>query len=361
MNHRDVKYPKQKDPEFFQTLKSRVKEYFEANNISKHANTAMVIKTVFMISLYMIPYFLMVLGVVTNVWAVFFLWIVMGVGISGIGLSIMHDANHGSYSSNKNVNKILGHLLNFIGGSSLNWKYQHNILHHSYTNVDGVDEDIAPVGILRFSPHAKKRWFHRFQYIYVWFFYGLMTFSWVISKDFTRLYNYKKMGLTNNQKRSFNALLFELILSKVLYLSYIVVIPILVLPIVWWQVLLFFFCMHFVAGLILACIFQPAHVVPECEFPMVDESNKMENNWAIHQLLTTSNFAPESRWFSWFVGGLNFQVEHHLFPNICHVHYKKLSEIVKQTANEYGLPYHSQPTFARAIYNHARMIKQLGR
>jgi linoleoyl-CoA desaturase len=102
-------------------------------------------------------------------------------------------------------------------------------------------------------------------------------------------------------------------------------------------------------------------VVPSSEYPTPDEEGQLQNNWAIHQMLTTANFSPKSSFFSWYIGGLNYQIEHHLFPNICHVHYRKISAIVKQTAQEFGVPYNVQPNFVKAVWSHGKMLKKLGR
>jgi linoleoyl-CoA desaturase len=274
----------------------------------------------------------------------------------------MHDANHGAYSKNEKVNFWVGRVVNLVGGFAPTWKIQHNVLHHTYTNVFGYDEDVSPaIPILRFSPDDKKLPIHRFQYIYAWFFYSLMTFMWITTKDFQQLFRYKKMGLTKTESKNFNALLIELIIAKVGYYILFLVIPILLLSVSWWVIVLSLILSHLIAGLILAAIFQPAHVVPETEFPHADKDLKIENNFLIHQLETTTNYAPQSKIFYWLVGGLNYQIEHHLFPNICHVHYKGLSKVVKQTAEEFNVPYHSHKTFFSAIKYHTKMLKDLGK
>ena len=359
MDYKSVKF-NTNNSEFFATLNARVRLYFKDKNVSRYANTNMVLKSIFMILLYFVPYILLLSNVLPNIWWMLFLYLIMGFGKAGIGLSILHDANHGSYSKNQTINNIMGYMMNIVGGSALNWKIQHNVLHHTYTNIEGVDEDIAIHGIMRFSPHEKRRAIHRVQYIYAWFLYGLLTLSWALTKDYKQLIRYNKMGLIEAQGTTFTKAMINLIISKVLYYLYMVVIPIIVLPIAWWQVLLLFVFMHFIAGLTLSCIFQPAHVVPESEYPL-PEGGVLSNNWAIHQLYNTTNFAPKSRLFSWYIGGLNYQIEHHLFPNISHVHYKKLSEIVKQTASEFNLPYNSQSNFVMALWSHAKMLYMLGR
>jgi linoleoyl-CoA desaturase len=347
--------------DFFRTLKTRVDEYFTSNNISRHGNYRMLIKTLTLLSIYLVPYFLIVFGVFDSFAMLMVMSVVMGLGMAFIGLSVMHDANHGSYSSNKRLNTIMGYSLNFIGGHKSNWQIQHNDLHHTFTNVHGHDEDIAPIGLLRFSPHAEHKNVHRFQAVYAWFLYGLMTFMWVTTKDFKQLKRYKTQGLLKRKKLSYRKELTILLVAKALYYGYMLAVPIIFSPYSWWQVAIGFFTLHFVAGLTLALIFQPAHVVEETEFPLPDSSGNMENDWAIHQLYTTSNFARKNRVLSWFIGGLNHQVEHHLFPTVCHIHYRKLSEIVKKTAEEFNHPYLEQKTFVGAIVSHARTLIRLGK
>jgi len=346
---------------FFQTLHTRVDQYFKTNGISKYGNGTMWFKTVIMFSLYFVPYFLMVTGVVTYVPLMLAFAIIMGIGVAGIGLAVMHDANHGSYSRSSRVNKILGYSINLIGGHYFNWQVQHNTLHHTFTNIDGHDEDIDSRGFMRFSPHAPYKKMHRLQFIYAWFLYGLMTFSWVIKKDFKQLIRYEKKGFLAMRKKKFRPELFKLIAWKLFYYTYMLVIPMLVLHVSWWQILIGFAIIHYTGGLILALVFQPAHVVEHLDFPLPDNSGNMENDWAVHQLYTTSNFAPKSFLLTWYVGGLNFQVEHHLFPTICHIHYRKISAIVKQTAEEFNYPYHSYPTFVQAIASHTRMLIKFGK
>ncbi len=348
------------DRDFSTTLNKRVGEYFKAKGLSRHGNLEMAIKTIVMFSLYFIPYGLIISGAITSVPGLIALIIVMGLGLAGIGLSVMHDANHGAYSSKRWLNILIGYSMNLIGANAFNWKMQHNVLHHTYTNVHEEDEDISPRGVLRLSPHSAWKRMHKYQFIYAWFLYGLMTLTWMFVNDFTRIVRYQKAGLI--KKHNFHTTREWIILigSKLFYAGYIFVIPLIFTPLTWWQVLIGIVIMHYIAGFILAIIFQPAHVIEGTEYPLPDEKRTLENNWAVHQLLTTTNFGNRSRWFSWYVGGLNFQIEHHLFPNICHVHYRKIAGIVKETALEFGLPYKTSRTFISALAGHARLLKQLG-
>ncbi|WNJ20319.1 fatty acid desaturase [Pontibacter sp. G13] len=361
MTFQRIKFSKEVDLDFSKTLKKRVREYFEKNQIPRTGGNAMIIKVAFMLALYLVPLVLMLTGVVTSDWGVFGMWSIMGIGLAGIGLAIMHDACHGALSSHKKINNFLGYVLDFVGGSCSLWKIQHNVLHHSFTNIEGHDDDIAPVGVLRFSPHAEKKGVHRFQFLYAWFFYGLMTFSWVTFKDFRLVLRYNKKGLTRGKKQAVGPMMTRLFFAKVAYYTYILVLPLVLMDNAWWVIVGSWFTMHFIAGLILALIFQPAHVMPDSKYPLPDESGHMDNSWFIHQLLTTTNFSPNSKWFSWYVGGLNYQIEHHLFPSISHVHYPKLSKIVEETAKEFDLPYNKQPNFVKAVWEHGKMLYMLGR
>ena len=348
-------------PEFVKELRKRVNDHFKQNNKSKYANVNMVVKTIFMLSLYFVPYFLIVFNVSHNPWIILGLWMLMGLGMAGIGFSIMHDANHEAYSKNKTVNSYLGYLINLVGGSSVNWKIQHNVLHHTYTNIDGHDEDLGSGTLMRFSSSQKRLKIHRFQQFYAWFLYSLITVSWSIKKDFIQLSRYKKKDLIKTQNISYKKAFLRLILAKVFYILYVLVVPIIFSSQAWWITLIFYFMMHLACGFMISVIFQLAHIVSEADFPTPSKDGEIENNWAIHQLHTTANFAQSNWPLSWYVGGLNYQIEHHLFPNICHIHYKKISKIVKQTASDYGLPYHFHKTFFSALYSHAKLLTQLGK
>jgi len=347
--------------DFFITLNQRVNHYFKSNRIERTANREMVIKTMVMFSMYLVPYFIMMSGLIENTWVMLALTIVMGFGVAGIGLSVMHDANHGAYSNKPWVNNLLGLSLNLVGGHATNWRVQHNVLHHTYTNIHDVDEDISPRGIIRMAPESRWKPIHKFQHYYAWFFYGLMTLVWVLTKDFVRIIKYQQEGLIKKQKTNATKEWIIMIATKAMYFTYIFLLPMKVLDLSFLQVSVGFLIMHYIAGFILAVVFQPAHVVEGTEYPMPDSAGNLENSWAIHQLHTTTDFGKKQKLFSWYVGGLNYQVEHHLFPNICHVHYREIAKIVEQTTREFGLPYKSKETFLEALIAHARQLKMLGR
>jgi len=320
----------------------------------------MFVKTFAMLFLYFVPYGVILFGLVTGPAMLLIMVVLMSFGLGGIGLSVMHDANHGAYSKRKWLNSLVGYSINLIGANAFNWKMQHNVLHHTYTNVEGEDEDIISRGVLRLTPHTKWKFIYRFQHIYAWFLYGLMTLSWMFAKDFARIVKYHNNGLAKKHKASIVKEWIILIGSKLFYVGYIFVLPLIFTALPWWQILIGIFIMHYIAGFMLSIIFQPAHINEDAEFPLPDDSRMLANNWAIHQLLTTTNFGHNHGIFSWYIGGLNFQVEHHLFPSICHVHYRGIASIVRSTAQEFNLPYHSTKTFFGALKGHGRLLKKLG-
>lgn len=356
-----VKFAPRNGEGFFDTLKQRIDAYFKEQGIEMHGNTSMKMKSVAIVAMYMIPYLFMVTGFgASSLWVFYGLWFLMGIGMVGIGCAIMHDSNHDSYSNNKGLNKYMGKIIALVGGYEVTWKIQHNVLHHTYTNIEGLDHDIDAGILLRFSPHTPHKKFHKYQHFYAWFLYGLLTFQWATIKDFKQIYKYHQLDLLKKEKLTLRQAMINVTLYKIFYYAFIIVLPLLFSGVAWYHILLGFFIMHFVAGLALSCIFQLAHVMEECEFPAPNDQRKMENNWAVHQMLNTANFAPGSRMLNWFIGGLNRQIEHHLFPYICHVHYKNIAPIVKATAAEYGIPYYEKKTFMQALWEHGTMLKKMG-
>ncbi len=357
---KNLKFVKTDQADFANTLRKRVDDYFKKTNKSKYGNRLMVIKTIFMLSIFFGPLIIISTGIIANPLLLFALYITSGLGMAGVGMGVMHDAIHGSYSRSRKINKYMGYTMNLIGANASVWRIQHNVLHHTYTNIDEGDDDINAPIFLRFSPHAKRYWIHRFQHIYIWLFYGLSTLSWITTKDFVRANRYKEMGFFNKEGE-FKKQLLKIAGWKMLYYSYALVLPLIMVPLPAWIIILAFLSMHFVTGLCISIVFQTAHILPNTTFPQPDENGLIPNEWAAHQLATTSNYAARSKIFSWLIGGLNYQIEHHLLPNVCHVHYQTLSKIVERTAREFDLPYAVNKTFAAALWSHVKMLRQLGR
>ena len=353
-----VKWIKKDTENFFPTLKKRVDQYFQSRQIKKQGNLKLYIKTAVLMSLYIGPFILM-LCIPFSPGIQIALWSLMGLAMAGIGMSVMHDANHGAYAKNKRVNSLVGYSLNLLGGSVSNWKMQHNVLHHTYTNVAEMDEDIDDKLLMRFCPHSERKSYHRFQFIYVVFFYSILTLYWVTLKDFVQFFSYRKHKAMSEDRKNSVQKIAQILALKVAYFAVILGLPFyLGLPV--GTTVLGFLIMHAIAGFILALVFQLAHTVEGTSHPLPNELGVIENDWAMHQLMTTANFSRKNRLVSWYVGGLNFQVEHHLFPYISHVHYPEIAEIVKATAEEYGVPYLENKTFSGAIASHFAFLYQLG-
>lgn len=354
-----IRFSSNDKPQFYNTLHARVDAYFKENGISKFANSSVVFKTFVLLGVYLLPLVALIAFQPSFPLAIA-LWTIMGIGMAGVGMSIMHDANHGAYSSNKAVNKWVGYTLLLLGGSTYTWQLQHNHLHHTFTNVTHYDDDIADKPGLRLSPHTRLKPSHKFQWLHAIFIYSLVTLYWVTAKDFLQVARYASTGINKNTPAQNRLLVFRLIVLKAIYFGVFIGLPMLV-GIPFWQVLIGFLLMHFIGGAILTVIFQLAHAVEETVYPMPDKEGMLENEWAVHQLRTTVNFSRRNRLLSWYVGGLNFQVEHHLFPKICHVHYPKISEIVQKTATEFGVPYLDHGSFWKALRSHFNMLKKLGK
>ncbi len=359
MSKAQIKFSRVNSQAFFKTLNKRVNGYFKEQNIKKTGNWKLHLKTLVMVSLFVVPYFFILLGS-APMWSMLPLCIIMGVGMAGIGMNVMHDGNHDSYSSKKWVNKMMGASMYFLAGNVYNWQVQHNVLHHTYTNIHGHDEDLDAGRIIRFSEHSEWKKFHKFQHLYSIFIYGLLTINWVTTVDFKQTARYLKRKLSYGDFPNPTKQWATVVIGKILYVAVWIVTPILVLDIAWYYILLGFFTMHYVAGLILSVIFQLAHIIGDTETPMPDEEGTMKNSWAIHQLFTTTNFGTKSKLLSWFSGGLNHQVEHHIFPHISHVHYPKISKIIKNTAKEFELPYYEYKTMGNALAAHFKHLKNLG-
>lgn len=319
----------------------------------------MYIKAIVMLGIYLTPLLLVITNVITHPFWIIIMYVISGIGMAGVGMGIMHDANHGSLSRKSKINNLFGKSLDFVGCSSAVWKLQHNVLHHTFTNIDDHDEDIDAPFFLAFSPNKKKYWIHKFQHLYAWIFYGMTTVYWVTAKDFLALTKYYKTKLIRDKKTLTKEIL-KSIFWKIIYYSYVLLLPMLFNSSSALWIVLGFLISHFITGLLISIIFQLAHVMPDMSFPKADENNLIDSDWFEHQLQNTSNFSPNSPVLSWFIGGLNYQIEHHLFPNISHIHYRKISKIIAETAKDYDLPYYVNENFFVAVWRHLKMLRTLG-
>ncbi|MCB9639439.1 MAG: acyl-CoA desaturase [Myxococcales bacterium] len=293
-----------------------------------------------------------------SAWGACLVAVFLGVAMAGIGFNVMHDGGHRSYSKRDWINRWMFYSLDLLGGNSYYWNWKHNNLHHSYTNIDQHDTDLEVGPFGRLSPHQKHLWFHRFQHLYLWFLYGLLAIKWQLFDDFFNL-AVGKVG-NNPVPRPKGKDLIHLFLGKMLFYFFAFLLPMYFFP--WQKVLALYVLASFVEGLILAVVFQMAHCLEEAEFLVPPKNNdRIQQDWFSHQLATTVNFAPSSRFLSWYCGGLNYQIEHHLFPKVSHIHYPALSSVVRETCEEYGIAYRSHRTLWASLRSHYRWLKRMGR
>jgi linoleoyl-CoA desaturase len=341
---------------FFNALKEEVDAYFERNGLKKTGNWRLYGKTMVLIPAAIMTY--LALMFVDMHWALSsLLWFVFGLNMAAIGFNVMHDACHGSFSTRNWVNELFGLTNNILGGNAFLWKLKHNIIHHTYTNVDGVDDDINNMPFMRQCSSQPWKPMHRFQSIYMFLLYGF-TSLFMFFMDYIKYFS-KKVYTTPLKKMDFKEhVIFWF--GKLFFIVVYIIIPIVLLG--WKAWLVGFLISQFTLGMTLAVVFQLAHVVEHAEFEAAGaDPVKIENEWAIHQVKTTANFAFSNKIVTWFVGGLNYQIEHHLFPRISHIHYPAISKIVRETCEKFDLNYIYFPTTRAAIASHVRFMHQMGR
>lgn len=342
---------------FRKTLNHRVNVYLQENNIPGRDVPAMYLKTAIVLAWWLGTYLLLLLGnfpPLVNV----ALCLVWALAIASVGFNVMHDANHGGYSNHPRINRLLSLSAEMLGISGFRWRTKHNIWHHTYTNIAGFDDDVETFGLMRLTPQEPWKPLHRVQAWYFPLVYSLIVFDFFL-RDFMMVFlgksdaNHVYPRMNTMDKVTFWA-------GKLFFITIMAVLPLLVFP--WWQVLIGFIFIMLTLGLIMGVIFQLAHINGDSDFPKpVGNPQHIENEWAVHQVQTTANFAPDNWLLNFYVGGLNYQIEHHLLPHICHLNYPRLAPIVRATCEEFGLQYTSYATYRAAFSAHLRELRLLGR
>lgn len=344
-----------KAPKIHQELRRRVNQYFQETGKKQTGNWSLYLKSALLLSAVLFLY-VHLMFFTPPTWLSIIECMLLGVAVSMVGFNVMHDGAHGSFSPYKWLNEMAGLSVNFLGANIFMWKTKHNTVHHTFTNIDGVDDDIDARPFLRLSPEQKRYKIHRYQYLYFPFIYALLYIFWVFFTDYKKYFT-GKVGVIPIQKMHwYEHLIFWGF--KVFFAVAFVALPIYLLGFLPW--LIGFLVFSFTTGLVLSLVFQLAHTVEDTAFPMPDDASRMEDEWAVHQLRTTANFANGKRWVLWVTGGLNYQIEHHLFPNISHIHYPALSKIVREICAEYQLPYVEYPKIRQAVMSHIRHLKHMG-
>ncbi|HEY6006623.1 MAG TPA: acyl-CoA desaturase [Anaeromyxobacter sp.] len=346
------------DDGFHAALKSGAAAYFEAAGRARSGGAAMQAKTGVILIWFAASYALLLLLGGASAWVAVASTVSLALATAGIGFSVMHDANHGAYAPSPRVNRAWGLALDFVGASSYVWRFKHNVHHHTYTNVGGMDPDIDAEPFLRLALPQRHRRFHRGQHVYAWPLYGVLALKWWFVDDVVDAVR-GRLG-QHAFPRPRGRELAAFIGGKAVFLTWSVVVPLLAFRSGW--VLALFLLGAVVLGVVLSTVFQLAHAVPDAEFHSAGPGGRrMQTGWAEHQVRTTVDFAPSNRLLGWYVGGLNFQVEHHLFPDVCHLHYPALAGMVEANCRAHGVPYRSHPTLRAAIAAHYRLLRALGR
>ncbi len=347
-----------RDDGFHAALKERVGAYFDATGRARSGGAAMHAKTALILAWFAASYGLLLAFGGASAWLAAALTLSVALATAGIGFSVMHDANHGAYSRGRRVNRAWGLTLDLVGASSYLWRFKHNVQHHTYSNVDGMDADIDAGPFLRLAGSQRLRPFHRWQQVYAWPLYGVLAVKWWFVDDVVDVVR-GRIG-PHPFPRPRGAELAAFVLGKAVFVTWALVVPALVFRSAW--VAPAFLLGAFALGVVLSTVFQLAHAVPGATFHAARPGDqRMPTGFAEHQVRATVDFAPSNRLLGWYVGGLNFQIEHHLFPDVCHVHYPALAAIVETTCRQAGIPHRTTRTLRAAIADHYRFLRALGR
>lgn len=342
---------------FHTELKRRISEYFSQSGKSSTGNFSLYLKAIVLLVSFLFVYVHLIFFTPAT-WLAITECLVLGGLTAAIGFNIMHDGMHGSFSRYKWLNELAGLSLNFLGANNFMWRSKHNIIHHTYTNIEGLDDDIEAKPLLRLCETQKHYYIHRFQHFYFWFAYSLLYIWWVLFTDYKK-YFLRKIGPIPLKKMHISDHI-SFWGFKLLHAFLFIGLPIYVVGFSSWIIGFLIYAMF--TGFVLSIVFQLAHTVEHTHFPQANElTGKMDDEWAVHQLKTTANFATRNKLICWWVGGLNFQVEHHLFPRISHVHYPAISKIIKKACQDFNIPYIEYPKMRLAIVSHVSHLKNLSR
>jgi linoleoyl-CoA desaturase len=346
-----------RNAQFFSTLRARIDAYFTDNNIKSSGNWKLYSKTIILGLTLLALYVTLVFFTPATAVAVI-LCILLGVNFATIGFNVMHDGAHGSYSTKPWVNKMMAHSLNLMGGNAFFWNQKHNVAHHSFTNIEGADEDIDISPFMRVSSFQPKYWFHRFQHIYGLLLYCVTYLMWIFYQDFVKYFT-GKVG-DRDMKVKFTTMdHLTFWVTKLGYIAVFIGFPMYYVGLA--PTLFGYTIVSMTTGFVIAVVFQLAHVVEDVTFvEKTSPVTSVEADWATHQIQTTANFGTKSKFLAWMLGGLNFQVEHHLFPKISHIHYPKLNKIVRETCEEFKITYKEFPTMLSAVHSHLLHLKHVG-
>lgn len=341
--------------EFRKTLSKRVEAYFVQNQLQRRDCPMFYLKAGLLIAWVIASYVVLVFAELAP-WQATALAVNLGLAVTFLTFNIVHDAGHGAISRFRFVNQLGLKLMDLVGVSSYVWVQRHNVIHHTYPNIHEYDCDIDQGALARFSPHQPRRWFHRFQHIYLWPLYGLYTVKWQLVDDCKPVVT-GRIGLASFRRPRIAELIF-LVGGKLTFFCVALLMPLSLHPA--GAVLGLFLLTFYVNGLIFICVVQLSHLVELTDTPKLAADEKvLDSDWSVHQARASCDFSQGSRIVSWFLGGLNYQIEHHLFPRVCHVHYPGMAPIVRDTCREFGVPYNTHASVIKGIMSHQAFLRRL--
>jgi linoleoyl-CoA desaturase len=340
---------------FPKVLRSRLDSFFAEQDISPKADRTMRVKIAAGLAV-LAGSWIALYALRPGSWKFVALYLLGGLAQTFLLLNIAHDSNHNAISSRSVVNKTLNYVFDLCGISSYMWRILHHRGHHSCINLHGEDDALSGRGIFRFTPFESRLPWHRFQHIYALFVYALFSLDYVFFRDFQCFFfpTHEYLRRTKHSLQEY-AILFA---GKGFYLTYMLVLPVMVLGNSPLLVAGAFLLVNLIVGLTVTLVFQSTHTIDSTYFP----SDRCEfDNGVYHIFATTADYATENPLVGWLVGGLNHHIVHHLCPFVCHTHYAPLTRIVKETAEEFGVSYRQNPTMTGAIRHHLILLKQLGK
>jgi len=343
-----------KDQEFFRELKRRVNQYFKTNEIEKSGNSTSKAKAVLLFTLYIICF--ISIFYTSTLASLFLAFGILGILTIFLALNVAHDAAHGTFTSNKKLNNLLVYTFDFLGANGYLWKMKHVHSHHPHVNIPNMDGDIKQTNnIVRIFPNSPFFNYHRYQFIYMPFLYLLYTLIWLLFRDFKDFLRPDVSGkdvITHDAKES-----AVFIIGKTFFLFRMIALPFIILNFSLPQILIAFLIFHFCASATVALALISAHIGEHSVYPEPNKNGQMNDSWVRHQIITTSDFATNSFVLTHLFGSFNHHIIHHLFPNICHIHYPPLTKILKQTCEEYNMPYNENPRLWDAMLSHFEFLK----
>lgn len=342
---------------FFKNLKTKVDAYFVNKKLHPAGNGKLYFKSALQVLSATVLYIVLVFFTPVAPVALL-LCVILGLNLAVIGFNVMHEGGHQSFSRHPWMNQVSAYFLNVLGGNTHYWKIKHNINHHTYTNIEGMDSDIDVKPFMRLHEGQPRYSYHRFQHLYWVVLYGISYLAWVFYEDFEKYFSGKVSAINERKRLSFKEhIIFWF--TKLMFVTVYMIIPIIVVG--WLSWLIGFLVITFTCGLAISIVFQLAHVIEGTEFHVVNSGEeKGKQEWALHQIGSTANFATSSKCLHWLLGGLNFQIEHHLFPRVSHIHYPAISQLVKEACRESNIAYHEYTSMFKAVVSHIVLLRRLG-